>query len=97
MAFVHAEGAFCGHYLPQNGICPRRRGLVWMQCAIGKIGEEGNGWEGRDGKGAMGKEPWEGDGGKGTGEMGAVSNKKEEPHRSSSFLYWVIQITPEFF
>ena len=45
----------------------------------------------------MGKEPWEGDGGKGTGEMGAVSNKKEEPHRSSSFLYWVIQITPEFF
>lgn len=33
----------------------------------------------------------------GTGEMGAVSNKKEEPHRSSSFLYWVIQITPEFF
>ena len=46
-----------------------------MQCAIGKIGEEGNGWEGRDGKGAMGKEPWEGDGGKGAGEMGAVGNK----------------------
>lgn len=45
----------------------------------------------------MGREPWEGDGGKGMGEMGAVSNKKEEPHRSSSFLYWVIQITPEFF
>ncbi len=83
MAFVHAEGAFCGHNLPQNGICPRRGGLVWMQCAVGKIGEEGNGWEGSHGKG--------------TGEMGAVSNKKEEPHRSSSFLYWVIQITPEFF
>ena len=45
----------------------------------------------------MGREAWEGDGGKGTGEMGAVSNKKEEPHRCSSFLYWVIQITPEFF
>ena len=75
MAFVHAEGAFCGHNLPQNGICPRRGGLAWMQCAIGKIGEEGNGWEGRDGKGAMGKEPWEGDGGKGAGEMGAVGNK----------------------
>ena len=50
----------------------------------------------------MGREPWEGNGGKGMGEMGmgemgAVSNKKEEPHRSSSFLYWVIQITPEFF
>ena len=67
----------------QNCIRPRRRGLVWMQCAIGKIGEEGNGWERSRGKG--------------TGEMGAVSNKKEEPHRSSSFLYWVIQITPEFF
>lgn len=55
----------------------------------------------------MGREPWEGNGGKGMGEMGAgemgmgemgaVSNKKEEPHRSSSFLYWEIQITPEFF
>lgn len=54
-----------------------------MQCAVGKIGEEGNGWERSRGKG--------------TDEMGAVSNKKEEPHRSSSFLYWVIQITPEFF
>ena len=55
-----------------------------------------------DGKGAVGRGRWEGNGGKGMGEMGAdemgaVSNKKEEPHRSSSFLYWVIQITPEFF
>ena len=31
MAFVHAEGAFCGHNLPQKSICPRRRGFLWTQ------------------------------------------------------------------
>ncbi|MBQ8644848.1 MAG: hypothetical protein IJ476_00535 [Bacteroidales bacterium] len=62
MAFVHAEGAWCGHDIPQNSICPRRRGLVWIQCAIGKIGEEGNGWEGSRGKGTVGREWWEGNG-----------------------------------
>lgn len=37
-----------------------------MQYAIGKIGEEGNGWEGSHGKGTVGRERWEGDGEKGT-------------------------------
>jgi len=31
MAFVHAEGAFCGHNLPQNGIRPRRGGILWTR------------------------------------------------------------------
>ena len=72
IAFAHAEGAFCGHNLPQNSIRPRRRGLVWIQCAIGKIGEEGNGWEGSHGKGGMGREPWEGNGWEGSRGKGTV-------------------------
>ena len=59
-----------------------------MQCAIGKIGEEGNGWERSRGKGAVGREQWEGDGGKGTGEMGAVSNKKRGT--APQFLFFIL-------
>ena len=55
---------------------------AWCGCNVlsGRLGRKVT-----DGKGTVGREPWEGSHGKGTGEMGAVSNKKEEPHRSSSF------------
>ena len=58
---------------------------AWCGCNVlsGRLGRKVT-----DGKGTVGREwvRWE-----------RVSNKKDEPHRSSSFLYWVIQITPEFF